>query len=190
MNDFEPHFGLPPDPVYIAFRDGVLKANDDVTDRWRWRWSPSHKGWFTYSVQRWILDDVGVADTPAGTSFDLIKNDESAVELARADTWLPEIFARVQTGYARNQARWPGLVWTWLGGGDWRNAMDRDDPGTPRRPDGSHDEPGRHTPLNRECQQRVADVRSWIANGTITAAQGQRMIAQIVEQCTVNPLAP
>jgi hypothetical protein len=36
----------------------------------------------------------------------------------------------------------------------------------------------------------VADVRSWIANGTITAAQGQRMIAQIVEQCTVNPLAP
>jgi hypothetical protein len=44
-------FGPPPDPSYLTFRDGILRANDDLTDTWRWRWSPLHKGWFTYAVK-------------------------------------------------------------------------------------------------------------------------------------------
>jgi hypothetical protein len=171
----------PVDPVYAAFRDGVLKANDDLMDVHRWRWSPKHKGWFTYSVKDWILDDVAAADTPAG-SFDLIKNDDPMVEQARATLWLPDVFANVQAAYARQQKRWPNLVWSWRGGGDWRNAMSRVKP-DPAQPPGGKD-PGPVGRIPAECERRIADVRAFAASGHITAAQAQRLIAKIVEECT------
>ena len=176
----------PVDPVYAAFRDGVVKVNDDLRDAFRWRWSPKHKGWFAYSVKDWILDDVGIADTPAGSSFELIKNDDPAVERARAISWLPAVFADVQAAYARHQRLWPNLVWSWRGGGDWRNSMSR------AKPDGGP-EPGEPDPdpigsLPPECEKRIADVRAFAASGHITAAQAQRLIAKIVEDCTfANP---
>jgi len=182
-------FGEPPDPIYVAFRDGVLKANDDTTDAFRWRWAPRHKGWFTYSVEKWILDDIGVADTPPGSSFDLIKDEDPKVEQARASTWLPGLFREVQAAYGRHQARWPNLVWSWRGGGDWRNSLERRDPLDPNpRPDAEPD-PGKDVihRLTPECKQRIADVRAFAARGDITAAQAQRLIAKIVEDCVVNP---
>lgn len=189
MPEWKDLYGEPTDPVYVAFRDGVIRANDDVTDAWRWRWSPRHKGWFTYAVQKWILDDVGIADTSAGSSFDLIKNDDLAVERARATGFLPVVFRDVQAAYARHTSRWPNLVWSWRGGGDWRNAMNRarpDYPDTdPETGSGPADDPiDRLTP---ECKQRIADVRAFAARGDITTAQAQRLIAKIVEECTVDP---
>jgi hypothetical protein len=185
---FNSLLGEPTDPVYIAFRDGVMKANNDVTDAWRWRWSPKFKGWFTYSVDRWILDDVGVVDTPAGSSFHLINNADPNVEEARTTMFLPPVFRAVEGAYQQHQTRWPNLVWTWLGGGDWRNAMDRADPHqghpTPDKTPPTDDPIDRLTP---ECKQRIADVRAFAARGDITTAQSQRLIARIVEECTVSP---
>jgi hypothetical protein len=182
-------YGEPPDPVYVAFRDGVLKANDDTTDASRWRWSPRHKGWFTYSVEKWILDDVAVADTPPGYSFDLIKDDDPDVERARASSVLPPLFREVQAAYGRHHARWPNLVWSWRGGGDWRNALARTDPLNPDpRPDAKPDPGDVIDRLTPECKQRVADVRAFAKRGDITAAQAQRLIAKIVEDCVVKPV--
>lgn len=181
-------FGVPTDPTYIAFRDGLLKANDDVIDKWRWRWSPTHAGWFTYAVADWILDDVGLADTAPGSSFELIKNDDHAVEMARADNFLPDVYARVIQAQSRYEGRWPNLVWTWRYGGDWRAVQPRPSgsstyPGEPGGPGpATGDEWMTH--LNQECVQRVEEVREWVRRGVITSVDGQRMIRAIVEECT------
>lgn len=179
----------PVDPVYVAFRDGILRADDDVTDALRWRWSPRHRGWFTYPTAKWILDDVQVADTPAGYSFDLIKGDDLEGEKARARMWVPPLFRAVQAAYARHSASKPGLVWTWRGGGDWRDAIQRPPQPAPV-PDPDPDPPPNGDPyasLNAECKRRIDEVRAWAARGDVTSVQAQRMIAKIVEECTLGP---
>ena len=119
-------FGVPPDPQYIAFRNGFMAANDDGTDKQRLRWNPSHAKWFGYPPSRWVLDDPNLADTDPGTSIDLIRDDDPTVERARADMFLPEVFARVQEAHAKYVGRYPNLVWTWREGGSWRSASPRD----------------------------------------------------------------
>ncbi len=104
--------GVPIDPLYVKFRDGLMKANDDVRDALRWRWSPRHGDWFQYSVAEWILDDVAIPDTSPGSSFHLTQEDEERVERARADSFYPDVFARVQQ-------RTPG---TRIAGLDWCGA--------------------------------------------------------------------
>lgn len=178
-------FGMPVDPTYVAFRDGVLQANDDVIDKWRWRWNPSHKKWFTYAAADWILDDPSLPDTSPGTGFELIKNDDPSVERARADSWLPDVFARVQAAHQSNASKWPNLVWTWRNGGDWRSAVSRKvaQPSIPGGRGPSDDENGMD-PLTPECVQRVKDVREWVRRGVITSVDGQRLIREIVAECT------
>ncbi|TQM65059.1 hypothetical protein [Humibacillus xanthopallidus] len=180
-------FGPPADPAYLSFRDGVMVANDDLPDRFRWRWNPGHKRWFTYPASKWILDECGVTNTTPGSGFDLIRNDDSAVERARADTWLPELFARVSEAYEKQRRLWPNLVWTFHGGGDWRSAVAReggypdvDHPGDTAPPDDASWTDG----LNPDCVKRVNEVREWIRLGAITTADGQRLMRKIVEDCT------
>jgi hypothetical protein len=182
-------FGVPPDPGYVAFRDGLLKANNDVIDKWRWRWSAKHAGWFTYAIDDWILDDVGLPDTAPGSSFDLIKNEDPTVELARTDTFLPDVYARVQEAHSRFEKRWPYIVWTWRYGGDWRSVMARPPyPVPPDIPDPGGVGPSTGddwmTHLNQECVERVEQAREWVRRGYITSVDGQRLIRAIVEECT------
>jgi hypothetical protein len=132
------------------------------------------------------LDDVGLADTAPGSSFHLVQNDEPRVELARADTFLPDLFARVQENHKKHRATWSYLVWTWHGSGDWRSAVPRT-PAPDPYPVPDPWDPGDGdwtTGLNAECVQRVRDVREWVRRGDITAADGQRLIRRIVEECT------
>lgn len=173
-------FGVPTDPSYLAFRDGLLVANDDVIDKFRWRWSAAHSKWYTYSIDAWILDDVAIPDTSAGSGFELIRNDEADVEKARADLWLPDLFRRLVSDAAKYRDRWPNLVWTWRNGGDWRVAQSRSGAGTPDETGGGDWETG----LTPECVKRVKDVREWIRRGVITAVDGQRLIREIVAECT------
>lgn len=184
LPEWDQLYGVPPDPIYLAFRDGVLRANDDLTDAWRWRWSPRNNGWFTYAVAQWVLDDVAVADTSAGFAFDIIRDDDPDVERARSASVLPDLFRRVQAAYSVHRARWPNLVWSLHGGGDWRNAMSRH--GSPSGPTVDPDVDSASS-LPLECKKRIADVRAYAARGDITSAQAQRLIAKIVEECTLRP---
>ena len=165
-------FGVPTDPNYIAFRDGYLKADDDITDALRWRWAPAHKAWFKYPPNKWILDDVSLPDTAGPWS--------GFLRPGSADLYLPDVYERVSADYRRYQARWPGLVWTWLGGGDWRVASSRT-PGSSDEGDGDSDDDVIVTP---ECDRRVREVREWLRRGVITGADAQRMIHDIVATCT------
>jgi hypothetical protein len=166
----------PLDPTYVAFRDGLLNAINDLADAHRWRWSPRKKAWAEYPASGWIMDEVGIADTPAGSGLDQLFNAGSPeVAKARASYWLPPVFKEVQGAYARHEHNWPDLVWSWRGGGDWRNAT--------KRPDGPIKDGGDRK-LDPECEKRIEDVRSFQARGDITAAQAQKIIAKIVEDCT------
>jgi hypothetical protein len=177
----------PIDPKFIKFADGLRRANDDTRDTRRLRWSPQHGDWFTWSVDEWILDDVGMPDTPPGSSFEIYMRRYPSgeapdnVEEATAKTSFGDIFTRVEAVYAKYASRWPGLVWTWHNGGDWRNAIKRSAPGE------STDPVVVEPPIidvPPECMKRINEVRAFIANGIITAAQGQKMINEIVGQCT------
>lgn len=176
--------GVPIDPLYVKFRDGLMKANDDVRDALRWRWSPRHGDWFQYSVAEWILDDVAIPDTSPGSSFHLTQEDEERVGRARADSFYPDVFARVQQRYARYKDRWPGLVWSWHGGGDWRNSLQRATSAPMPPPAPGPGNPSRPEPLPPECEKRIADVRAYAAKGYITAGQAEKMINEIVADCT------
>jgi hypothetical protein len=166
-----PTFGAPTDAGYTAFRNGYLRALDDITDALRYRWSPAHKNWYTYSPVSWILDDVSVSDTPGPQGY-LSSN--------ATDLWLPDVYKRVTADYERYRARWPGLVWTWWGGGDWRVAIMR----TGNDRTGPGGTPGTRPPLNPECERRVNEVHEWLRRNVITAADAQRMIRDIVARCT------
>lgn len=174
-------FGAPPDPRYLSFKQGIKKANDDFADRWRWRWAPGHGAWLTYSADSWIMNDVGIADTTPGLGLDF--GNDSRLD---SDLWWPDLFARLDAVQRHYRARFPdttaggkgGLVWTWRYGGDWRVAI-------PHPNGGGHSDPppNGHT-LPPECLKRIEDVREYVRRGIITAAQGQRLINEIVADCT------
>lgn len=174
-------FGAPPDPRYLAFKQGAQRANDDLTDAHRWRWAPGHGSWLTYSMTAWIMDDVGIPDTTPTFSLDF--GDDSDLG---SDLWMPELFRRIDASHQKYRSRWPdttvsgrgGLVWTWRNGGDWRVAIPKVDGG------GHDDDPQPPPTLPAECLKRVADVREYMRQGIITAAEGQRLIRTIVDECT------
>ena len=180
---FQAPWALPTDPVYLRFRDGVVKANDDLIDKWRWRWHPRSGNWYAYSVNEFILDDVGLADTTPGYGFDDIGQGDPDYERSRADFRLPDTFRRVQAAYETSKARWPHMVWTWRGGGDWRSAIRRTGTGAPGPAPTDTDWKKGLTP---ECVQRVQDVRRWEQLNVITAADAAKLIRQIVADCTVG----
>lgn len=165
-------FGVPPDPAYILFRDGLLIANNDVTDESRWRWSPGKKTWNDYRLVWWSLEDVGIPDTSPGTTFHLIRDDDPAVERSRADLFLPDLFSRLSQHYARYGTSRPNIVWSWHDGGDWMDAK-----AIAPEKTGSGG-------LTVECIQRVDNVRAWVRRGDMTAADGQRRIREIITECT------
>lgn len=174
---------VPPDPRYLSFAKGLFKADEDLADQWRWRWSSLHSGWFTYSLKDWVLENVGVPDTPLPYSF-RFGADEDDPSAFSVKMWLPDLFASVEAVYAANKGRWPGLVWALHGGGDWQNALGRPVGGPPGK---GGTEPGGDGGLSVECMKRVADVRAWEKRGDISSAQAARMIDQIVHECTVGP---
>jgi hypothetical protein len=162
-----------------------MTANNDLIDAYRWRWNPGQARWFGYPAESWILDDIGIPDTSAGTAAEghYIGDDDPAVERAQADMWLPDVFARLQLAHSRYSPRWPNLVWTWRNGGDWRSAVSRGNnphPGDPNPPGAIQ--------LNPACLKRVAEVQEWMRRGVVTSIDGQRLIRDIVEQCTTRGL--
>jgi hypothetical protein len=171
-------FGAPLDPAYISFRDGYLRAVDDFADQSRWRWSPHHEHWYVYSQHEWILDDIGIGDT-AGTWVAL--NNASATS---ADLHLPPVFRAVSTQYRRYVKRWPGLVWTFRNGGDWREALSRNPKRTPGPGTGKGLPP---TPaLPAQALAQITQVQEYVAKGLISVADGQRLIRDIVAKWTLG----
>lgn len=179
-------YGLPTDPKYISFRDGWMKANDDLIDAYRWRWNAGQAKWYGYPAATWILDDIGIPDTSVGSTIEflhLLRDDDPGAEQARADRYLPDVFSRLQQAHAKYSPKWPNLVWTWRNGGDWRSAVSR----------GSSQHPGDANPpsgiqLHPDCLRRVAEVQEWMRRGVLTSIDGQRLIRDIVEQCTTKGL--
>lgn len=167
-------FGAPLDPVFIAFREGLANAFEDlIFDSKRLRWSPDHGKWFTYSIQGFILEDVGKPDTSLTFGVQMVRD-----RITTDTLYVPDQFARVQEAYAQDKKKWPALVWSVTGSGDWRNVIKRVPGNSPPPP------PPAAPVLPKECLQRINDVRAYQANGFITAAQAQKMINQIVADCT------
>lgn len=165
---------VPADPAYLRFKSGIVKTRDDIADRFRWRWSPKDTKWYTYSIADWILEDVQVADTPMSSMVNL-----------RREQWLdnslPGVFEAVGRAYDRTRLSWPNLVWTHLGGGDWRNPTSRV-PGVPDRPP---EKPAQKpAPIPQECLDRMKAARKLAEDGYITSAQAQQIIRQIAEECS------
>lgn len=172
---------VPPDPVYVSFAEGLFKADDDFADQWRLRWSPSHKKWFTYPLKDWILENVGLPDTPPPWNFRFGSEETDPLDFG-VTMWLPDLFRKVQATFTANAARWSYLLWGLHGGGDWQNATPR----PPRPPKPPKPGPGKKIELSQECLKRVADVRAFEARGDISSAQAAKMIDQIVHECTVG----
>jgi len=164
---------VPPDPAYLRFKDGIVKTRDDIADRYRWRWSPKDTKWYTYSIKDWILEDVQVADTPVASMVNLWQEQW-------LDLQLPRVFEALTSAYGRSRARWPTLVWTYLGGGDWRNVTSRRT-GVPDRP--PEQPPKKPAPIPQECLDRMTSARKLAEDGYITSAQAQQIIRQIAEEC-------
>jgi hypothetical protein len=168
---------VPPDPIYLAFAEGLFKADDDLGDQWRWRWSPHHNRWFTYPITGWILESVGIPDTPLPFNFRFQSDEADPLDFG-VTIWLPDLFRKVQATFTANSARWPSLVWGLHGGGDWQNATER--PTLP--PELPQPGAGKKVELSQECLKRVADVRAFEARGDISSAQAAKMIDQIVHE--------
>lgn len=180
-------FGPPTDPAYVRFLDGLKKAAADGLDASRWRWRGADQHWYTYKVTEWVLEDVGLPDTSTRYAVTSGRGFEGPDAPSGWGGWevidfaVPDLFKSVSKMYSIIAPRWPAAVWSIWGHGDWRNAFRRNavppPPAPPRPPD--------FTPqLNAECLRRVNEARQWAASGVITATQSQKIIAQIVAECT------
>jgi hypothetical protein len=164
----------PVDPAYEALRDGILRARADMADLQRWRWSPGRGQWLSLPITDWMLENTQLPDTAQPESMYLAHGDPSLL-----DMYVPELFAAIRAAYDRYKSRWPDLVWSSHGGGDWQNLVRRTTGVPVPRPW------PRPTP---ECEPRIQEVHQYAATGVITSAQAQKLIDRIVADCVgVDP---
>jgi hypothetical protein len=172
-------FGPPTDPAYVNFLDGLKKVTGDPKATSIWRWHPRDGKWYSYDPAKWVIEDLGLADTSPENALQQewgFPNSTYRVQ----ELFAPELFERLKKASAAYLGRFPraNLVWSPWGGGDWRNAFERG-----RDP---HPPPGPHPPstLPPECVKRVEEVKEWERRGFITHDQAQKQIDAIVAECT------
>jgi hypothetical protein len=134
-------------------------------------------------VAEWIMEDIALAPTPAGSAV-VPGWGEPGSQLGLPnyvwsvnELFVPELFGSLGKAAQSFVAAHPAsnLVWTFLGGGAWRNAIRRDKPMPTPQP---------NPPLPEECLKRVQGVREWERLGYITPDQAQAMIGHIVAGCS------
>lgn len=170
--------GAPVDPAYTHFIDHLRKVvtNPRGTDRWRWNGSDAR--WDSYDVAQWVLEDVGLPDTPPERAIREQWRDGGRVyELS--SLFVPELFERLRRVSAAHATRLPSLtlVWSPWGNGDWRSVLKR-------APGGGSVPPPPPTDLPPKCVSRIEEVREYERRGFITHDQAQATINAIVAECT------
>ena len=169
--------GAPPtDPRFLEFLRGLKYFAEEPFERGTNRWHPRDGEWYLYDPKSWVIEDLGLPDTAP----------ESALQQNFMKPWevressVPDLFERLEKAKASYASRVPlakNLVWSPLGGGDWRNAFKRTSQPPPTNP-------GPHPPLPEPCVKRVDEVNEWRRRGLITEDQAQRLIEAIVAECT------
>lgn len=159
-------FGLPLDPDFSVFKEGLKRADDDFFDTKRWRYRLSDKKWYVFPQEEWILEDVGISDTPP-PNFG-VPGDSS-------DYALGDLYKAIVAKYEAHKARYPTLVWTWLQGGDWRASWKRTSAPRRRDPTPPH--------LPAECVRKINEIDAWVRAGHLTPAQGANLKRVVIEEC-------
>lgn len=62
-------FGDPVDPAYTRFLAGLEQIAADPSGRGAWRWHPPDGKWYDYPRSTWVLEEIGMPDTPPGSAF-------------------------------------------------------------------------------------------------------------------------
>lgn len=177
---FESPLSPPTDPDYLTFIAGLKKIADaESVHAWD-RWDPNDGKWYRWEPAEWVLEDVGLADTSVGLTLQDKSFGLGAPNWEYLDFGAPQLFRSVNAAYKTYKARMPNLrlVWGPWGGGDWRSAW--------QRPPG-HPHPHPPSPpgtLAEGCRERIAWVRDSERRGYIVHDVAQRMINEIVAECT------
>jgi hypothetical protein len=170
----------PTDPAYLRFLEGLRTVAGDPIGKDRW---------YEYSRKEWVLEDLGLADTPPETALSMdfprfniqdMKFDTAPHARTVYESGVPDLFQRVQKAHASLVQRYPHatLVWSPWGDGDWRSAYKRVD-GSP-----NIDETDDKTGVPADCVRRINEVGEYRRRGLITNDQAQKLVAAIVAECT------
>lgn len=175
---------LPPtDPKYVAFLAGLKKiAEGEAAHAWD-RWDPGEGKWYRWDPADWVLEDVGLADTSVGPTLQDKSFRLGQPDWEYRDFGAPQLFRSVEAAYNRYKAFLPNLrlVWGPWGGGDWRSAWRRPSK-VPSPPPPPPPPPGSGLP--KGCQERIAWVQDAERRGFVVHDVAQRMINEIVAECT------
>jgi hypothetical protein len=138
----------------------------------RWRWHPLDGVWYSYSADKFILDDVGLplTETPVGWRWKP-PDEPSDAFWKYNDSTLADAFRNIEAAYGGFKTRYPHAVWN-PRSGEWRAALRRTT-GT-----GGHG----HGDPSTSAQLRIANVRKAEAEGLITHEQATRLIEDILAE--------
>ena len=166
--------GAPTDPAYLRFLEGLSQVASSL-DSVR-RWHGRAQEWRFFDSAGWIIDESNqIADTSPSLVLQEKWNPHRFEVLTLS---VPELFTRIQAAQSQIISRYPKMehpVWTPLGGGDWRSAIQRGGPSP-----GKVDE----KKLPAEALRRIALVREFVAKEIITPQVGNEIIASIVREYT------
>jgi len=176
---------LSTDPKYARFVSGLKAIASLEAIHLMDRWDHREGKWYAWHAPTWVLEDIGAADTPPGLALVDWTMNAGAPDWQLVESWVPDLYSRVNAAYESHKRRWPELrlVWGPWGGGDWRYAWDSTAPPPPRPP---KPEPPWRIPgtLPPHCVVRIEAVQDAVRRGFMVHDTAQRYIDQIVAECT------
>jgi hypothetical protein len=170
------NFGAPPDPRYLRFAEGMQEHLKGPDSPERWRWHPRDGVWYSYPLEKFILEEVGLNPTP--TSATLVWNESEmrfGPGLTYKDLELPQAFRNIDAAYDGFKANYPHAVWS-ARSGDWTAAL--------QRIKGQSKPPTTETGLSANAKSRIALIRKAESDGDITHEQATELIRDIFAEYT------
>jgi hypothetical protein len=170
----ELHFtslGAPTDPAYLRFVEGAKLHISDADDAYRWRWRPTDGVWRYYLEAKWSLDPSGlpITGSPVEQDYDSFPRKSYKLETA----YLDKVFRELHGAYVAMSGRHPSAVWALLTG-QWFTPFSKTTiPGA-----------GSTVGLPQAALDRIARVKAFRDNGSITPDYAQQLINQIVAEYT------